>query len=58
MTHTEKGWAISHNAVLYHGWWRTRQEAIAADMRKYSWTWDECREYGDRVVKVTITWEE
>ena len=49
----DKGWAVKCSLGFYCGWWFTRREAIAAHCQDR--TWEQCKENGDEVVKVTIT---
>ena len=55
-----KGWAIKGDFFgkgnFYIGWWLTRSEAIRGHCKDTDKTWEDCKKYGDRVVKIII-WE-
>ena len=48
-------WAIVGVHGLYEGQWQRRRDAIQTHTRDLGKTWDECRNKGDRAIKVTIT---
>jgi hypothetical protein len=53
---TQTGWAIAYSGGLYVGWWQTRKDAVSTHCDLLGRTWQDCKDNGDRVVKITITW--
>ena len=54
----QHGWGIRGKSgefeFLYCGWRELRSEAIDDHVSRMNRDWRECREHGDRTVKITI----
>jgi hypothetical protein len=54
---TAFGWAIVGRYGLYTGWALTKSDMISEYTDSLGMSWDECKSFGDRVVKITISYE-
>ena len=50
----EYGWAILSEFGLYTGWWFTRSEAIKSHTKALGRTWRQCKNNGDKAIKIII----